>query len=165
MAILQETTGNPGVSSPFINNGNIDNFPTIASLTGLLSQSVKNSEARANGNSNFSDMGYGWYGMAEKEEPKAKESSLFQSLFAGDKKSKPPSSKNKRPINTDESTEFRITWEEAQDLLRSPPNVSPNIVTIEGFVFEEYEVHILFSQDMKDICFCNSYLVHPRSTQ
>ena len=149
LVITQETAGTPGIPS-FINNGSIDGFPTISSLTGLLSQSVKNSEARANGHLNVSDTGYGWYTKAEKGGLKAKEGPLFQSMLAGDKKSRPPSSKNKRP-STDEAVEFRITWEEAQDLLRSPPNVSPNIVTIEGFVFEEYEVHFNFSHYMKGL--------------
>ena len=36
--------------------------------------------------------------------------------------------------------ELKLTWEEAQDLLRPPPSVKPNIVTIEDQVFEEYDV-------------------------
>ncbi|PKI26350.1 hypothetical protein CRG98_048961, partial [Punica granatum] len=35
--------------------------------------------------------------------------------------------------------ELRLTWEEAQDLLRPPPSVGPSIVTIEGHDFEEYD--------------------------
>ena len=36
--------------------------------------------------------------------------------------------------------ELKITWEEAQGLLRAPPNQVPNVLVIEGFEFEEYEV-------------------------
>jgi hypothetical protein len=38
--------------------------------------------------------------------------------------------------------ELRLTWEEAQDLLRPPPSVNPSIVTIEDQVFEEYDVSV-----------------------
>lgn len=48
--------------------------------------------------------------------------------------------KNKRlRIENDESMELKITWEEAQELLRPPPK-APSIVIIDGHEFEEYEV-------------------------
>lgn len=123
----------------------MDNFSTIASLTGLLSQSTKGAEAQANGMSvqlNMSETGYGWY-KPEKGGSKSKEGSFFHSMYVGDKKKpRPTNSKSKRPLtDMDEAAEFRISWEEAQDLLRCPPNVDPSIITIEGFDFEEYEVH------------------------
>nr|CAB3454655.1 unnamed protein product [Digitaria exilis] len=47
--------------------------------------------------------------------------------------------KNKRlRIENDESMELKITWEEAQELLRPPPK-APSIVIIDGHEFEEYE--------------------------
>lgn len=39
-----------------------------------------------------------------------------------------------------DALELKITWEEAQDLLRPPPSAKPTIVVIEEFEFEEYEV-------------------------
>jgi hypothetical protein len=52
-------------------------------------------------------------------------------------------SKSKRLLmNSEEALELRLTWEEAQDLLRPPPSVNPSIVTIEDHEFEEYDVSI-----------------------
>lgn len=52
-----------------------------------------------------------------------------------------PGSKNKRlRIDNEDSIELKITWEEAQELLRPPPNDSPSIILIEGHEIEEYEV-------------------------
>ncbi|KAL0542844.1 hypothetical protein IC582_017925 [Cucumis melo] len=49
-------------------------------------------------------------------------------------------SKSKRlRIDNEDMIELKITWEEAQGLLRPPPNQVPNILVIEGFEFEEYE--------------------------
>jgi hypothetical protein len=45
-------------------------------------------------------------------------------------------------IGNDDSMELRLTWDEAQDLLRPPPSVKPSIVTIEDQVFEEYDVSV-----------------------
>ncbi|XP_042450942.1 B3 domain-containing protein Os07g0563300-like isoform X1 [Zingiber officinale] len=42
-------------------------------------------------------------------------------------------------IENEESMELKLTWEEAQKLLRPAPNSSPSIVVIEGHEFEEYE--------------------------
>lgn len=48
--------------------------------------------------------------------------------------------KNKRlRMDNDESMELKITWEEAQELLRPPPK-APSIVIVDGHEFEEYEV-------------------------
>ncbi|KAG2637697.1 hypothetical protein PVAP13_2NG534103 [Panicum virgatum] len=47
--------------------------------------------------------------------------------------------KNKRlRMENEESMELKITWEEAQELLRPPPK-APNIVIVDGHEFEEYE--------------------------
>lgn len=50
-------------------------------------------------------------------------------------------SKSKRLLmNSDEAMELRLTWEEAQELLRPSPSAQPSIVTIEDQEFEEYDV-------------------------
>ncbi|XP_062188787.1 B3 domain-containing protein Os07g0563300-like isoform X1 [Phragmites australis] len=41
-------------------------------------------------------------------------------------------------MDTEESMELKITWEEAQELLRPPPK-APSIVVVDGHEFEEYE--------------------------
>ncbi|XP_072987612.1 B3 domain-containing protein Os07g0563300-like isoform X1 [Typha latifolia] len=49
-------------------------------------------------------------------------------------------SKSKRlRIENEDSMELKLTWEEAQQLLRPPPNYVPSVVVIEGHEFEEYE--------------------------
>lgn len=44
-------------------------------------------------------------------------------------------------MHSDDAMELRITWEEAQELLRPPPAAKPTVVMIDDFEFEEYEVH------------------------
>lgn len=49
--------------------------------------------------------------------------------------------KNKRLLlHSEESMELRLTWEEAQDLLRPSPSAKPTIVVIEEKEIEEYDV-------------------------
>lgn len=43
-------------------------------------------------------------------------------------------------MHSEDALELRLTWEEAQDLLRPPPTAEPSIVTIEDHEFEEYDV-------------------------
>ena len=45
-------------------------------------------------------------------------------------------------MHSEDVLELRLTWEEAQDLLRPPPSANPSIVTIEDHEFEEYDVCI-----------------------
>ncbi|KDP45706.1 hypothetical protein JCGZ_17313 [Jatropha curcas] len=55
--------------------------------------------------------------------------------------------KNKRLLmNSEDALELRLTWEEAQDLLRPPPSVKPSIVTIEDHEFEEYDEPPVFGK-------------------
>ncbi|KAJ7968470.1 B3 domain-containing protein [Quillaja saponaria] len=42
-------------------------------------------------------------------------------------------------IENEDLIKLKLTWEEAQGLLRPPPNHIPSIVVIDGFEFEEYE--------------------------
>lgn len=57
------------------------------------------------------------------------------------KKTRNIGSKNKRLLmRSDEAMELRVTWEEAQELLRPPPTNSPTIIKIEDYEFEEYDV-------------------------
>ncbi|XP_062014868.1 B3 domain-containing transcription repressor VAL2-like [Rosa rugosa] len=49
-------------------------------------------------------------------------------------------------MHSEDVLELRLTWEEAQDLLRPPPSVKPSIVTIEDFEFEEYDEPPVFGK-------------------
>ncbi|KAL1565761.1 B3 domain-containing transcription repressor VAL1-like isoform X2 [Salvia divinorum] len=55
--------------------------------------------------------------------------------------------KNKRlHMNNDEASELRVTWEEAQELLRPAPSSEPTVVTIDGYEFEEFEEPPVFGK-------------------
>lgn len=57
------------------------------------------------------------------------------------KRSRNIGGKSKRLLmDTEEALELKLTWEESQELLRPPPSVKPNIVTIEDHEVEEYDV-------------------------
>ncbi|XP_047944318.1 B3 domain-containing transcription repressor VAL1-like isoform X2 [Salvia hispanica] len=55
--------------------------------------------------------------------------------------------KNKRLLmHTDDATELRITWEEAQELLRPFPTAEPTVVVVEDHEFEEFEEPPIFGK-------------------
>ncbi|KAK4483055.1 hypothetical protein RD792_010231 [Penstemon davidsonii] len=55
--------------------------------------------------------------------------------------------KNKRLLMyNDDAMELRITWEEAQELLRPSPAVEPTVVMIENHEFEEFEEPPIFGK-------------------
>lgn len=63
------------------------------------------------------------------------------SLQQQHEKKKSKNMKNKRLLmNSDDALELRVTWEEAQELLRPPPNAEPTVVMIEDIEFEEFDV-------------------------
>ena len=71
----------------------------------------------------------------------AKEALGAKSLIPRKRKSSTLGSKSKRlRIENEDMMELKLTWEEAQGLLRPPTNHVPTVVVIEGFEFEEYEV-------------------------
>lgn len=43
-------------------------------------------------------------------------------------------------MDAEDALELKLTWEEAQELLRPAPMAKPNVVTIEEYEFEEYDV-------------------------
>ena len=83
---------------------------------------------------------------------KMNEDSLHQSQLIPEKKrTRNIGSKNKRLLmHSEDALELKITWQETQDMLRPPPSVEPNIVTIEGYEIEEYNVSNIQSED---VCF------------
>jgi hypothetical protein len=72
-------------------------------------------------------------------------------LQPSQKRSRNIGSKSRRLcIDSEDVLELKLTWEEAQDLLRPPPSVKPNVVRIEDYEFEEYDVSgVLFLFDQK----------------
>lgn len=82
-----------------------------------------------------------WH-KSEKHEGRTREGLLLPSLLIPEKKrARNIGSKSKRlHIDSQDALELKLTWEEAQDLLRPPPAIKPSIVVIEDLEFEEYEV-------------------------
>ncbi|THG19995.1 hypothetical protein TEA_001823 [Camellia sinensis var. sinensis] len=71
---------------------------------------------------------------------KAKEVLGAKSSFRNKRKNSILGSKSKRlRIEKEDLIELKLTWEQAQGLLRPPLNSVPSVVVIEGFEVEEYE--------------------------
>lgn len=51
-------------------------------------------------------------------------------------------------MHTDDAMELRITWEEAQDLLRPSPTAELTVVMVEDHEFEEFEVSFTHYSDI-----------------
>lgn len=77
----------------------------------------------------------------EKQEGRTKEGLLLSAMLVPERKrARNIGSKSKRlHIDSQDALELKLTWEEAQDLLRPPPAVKPSTVVIEDHEFEEYE--------------------------
>ncbi|XAR59114.1 hypothetical protein NMG60_11014769 [Bertholletia excelsa] len=70
----------------------------------------------------------------------AKEGVGAKSSYSSMRKNGSTVLKSKRlRIENGDLIEVKLTWEQAQMLLRPPPNHVPSVVLIEGFEFEEYE--------------------------
>lgn len=82
------------------------------------------------------------WGRVENHGDRANEDPVQQAAVNVEKKrTRNIGSKSKRLLmHNEDALELRLTWEEAQDLLRPPPSVKPSIVTIEDHEFEEYDV-------------------------
>ncbi|KAL9462612.1 hypothetical protein AB3S75_000585 [Citrus x aurantiifolia] len=89
----------------------------------------------------------GWH-KSENHGQKTNEDSPQKSLLGMEKKrTRNIGSKSKRLLmHSEEAMELRLTWEEAQDLLRPSPSARPNIVTIEDHEFEEYDEPPVFGK-------------------
>jgi hypothetical protein len=60
------------------------------------------------------------------------------------KRSRNIGSKSRRFLmDAEDAMELKLTWEEAQELLRPAPTAKPTFVTIEDYEFEEYDVSLL----------------------
>ncbi|XP_022761400.1 B3 domain-containing transcription repressor VAL2-like isoform X2 [Durio zibethinus] len=88
-----------------------------------------------------------WH-KSDKHEDRTREGLLLQSMIAPERKrTRNIGSKSKRLlIDSQDALELKLTWEEAQDLLRPPPSIKPSVVTIEDHDFEEYEEPPVFGK-------------------
>ncbi|CAN0846891.1 B3 domain-containing transcription repressor VAL2 [Linum grandiflorum] len=88
------------------------------------------------------------WNKSEKLEDRTQEGLMLPSVLIPErKKAKNIGSKNKRLLmDGQDALELKLTWEEAQDLLRPPPTAKPSIVTIEDHDFEEYEEPPVFGK-------------------
>jgi hypothetical protein len=60
------------------------------------------------------------------------------------KRSRNIGSKSRRLlIDAEDALELKLSWEEAQELLRPAPSSKPTVVMIEDYEFEEYDVSLL----------------------
>ncbi|KAJ7562575.1 hypothetical protein O6H91_03G075000 [Diphasiastrum complanatum] len=105
-----------------------------------ITPSAQAKEAHAYNASGQPSTAYNWE-KTDIRPAKAKEGSTFEALLLADKKKgRPLGAKSKRlRLDNADALELKITWEEAQELLRPPPGVVPSIVTVDGQEFEEYE--------------------------
>ncbi|KAL4296132.1 hypothetical protein GQ457_12G030480 [Hibiscus cannabinus] len=86
-------------------------------------------------------------GRDENHGERANGNSVQQLAANGEKRTRNIGSKSKRLLmHSVDALELRLTWDEAQDLLRPPPSVRPSIVTIEDHEFEEYDEPPVFGK-------------------
>ncbi|CAN6724321.1 unnamed protein product [Malus baccata var. baccata] len=87
------------------------------------------------------------WNKTEKQEGRTREGLLLPSLVPERKRTRNIGSKSKRLlIDNQDALELKLTWEEAQDLLRPPPASKPSTVVIEDLEFEEYEEPPVFGK-------------------
>ncbi|XP_058110636.1 B3 domain-containing protein Os07g0679700 isoform X2 [Magnolia sinica] len=126
-------------------SGVIENLPILSNYSGLL-QSLKGSAdphlSAFSEHLNSSEADIGWL-KAEKHGGRVSDGFLVPER----KRTRNIGSKSKRlHMDAEDALELKLTWEEAQDLLRPPPSVKPSIVVIEDHEFEEYEEPPVFGK-------------------
>lgn len=123
-------TGN-GFSTPPEGNKNAADFTTNGSLRLQKGSTELRNPANTADQAIFSK--FDKTGFIQKDGSKS-------SLGPSKRKGSTLGSKSKRlRIENEEAIELKLTWEEAQELLRPPPNDIPSVVVIEGHEIEEYE--------------------------
>ncbi|OMO94399.1 hypothetical protein COLO4_16356 [Corchorus olitorius] len=153
-AAVQETLPsaipNGTLSSESFFSGVFENLPIISGYSGLL-QSLKGSnDPHLNALSKHLSSANGdisWQ-KSDKHEDRTREGLLLPSMLAPERKrTRNIGSKSKRLlIDSQDALELKLTWEEAQDLLRPPPSTKPSVVTIEDHDFEEYDEPPVFGK-------------------
>ncbi|KAK8556552.1 hypothetical protein V6N13_064575 [Hibiscus sabdariffa] len=153
-ASVQETLPsvipNGTLSSESFFSGVFENLPIISGYSGLL-QSLKGSnDPHLNALSKHlsSTGGDISWNKSGKHEDMTREGLLLPSLLTPERKrTRNIGPKSKRLlIDSQDALELKLTWEEAQDLLRPPPSTKPSVVTIEDHDFEEYDEPPVFGK-------------------
>lgn len=125
-------------------SGAIESLPAGSSYSDLLQSMEGNRESNSNGQSEYLHLGSLVAALPKTENiGEATNNNMMQQLISVSEKKRTRNigPKSKRLlIHCEDALELRLTWEEAQDLLRPPPSVPPSIVTIEDHEFEEYNV-------------------------
>ncbi|XP_054783368.1 B3 domain-containing transcription repressor VAL2 isoform X2 [Prosopis cineraria] len=147
--------------------GVYENLPVLSGYSGLLQSLKGSSETHLNAlskkwNSACGDMN--WHNIEMPGGRKREGMLLPPALAPEKKKTRNIGPKSKRLlIDSQDALELKLTWEEAQDLLRPPPSVKPSIVMIEDHVFEEYEEPPIFGK--RSIFVARSTGIHEQWTQ
>nr|KYP48378.1 B3 domain-containing transcription repressor VAL2 [Cajanus cajan] len=147
---LPSNMPNGSHSSETSYSGVYENLPILSGYSGLLQSQKGCSESHLNAlskkwNSAGGDMN--WHSIDMPESRKREGLPLPPVLVPEKKRTRNIGSKSKRlVIDSQDALELKLTWEEAQDLLRPPPTVKPSIVMIEDHVFEEYEEPPVFGK-------------------
>ncbi|XWS74447.1 hypothetical protein CRYUN_Cryun02cG0216900 [Craigia yunnanensis] len=123
-------------------SGGIENLSTVSAYSGLFQTPKGGKDPLINALSEhlgLPDRSISW-GRGENHGDSANEDPVQQPAVNAEKKrTRNIGSKSKRLLmHSEDALELRLTWEEAQDLLRPPRSVGPSIVTIEDHEFEEY---------------------------
>ncbi|ESW06712.1 hypothetical protein PHAVU_010G070200 [Phaseolus vulgaris] len=147
---LPSNMPNGSHSSETSYSGVYENLPVLSGYSGLLQSQKGCSETHLNvlskkWNSAGGDMN--WHNIDMPESRKREGLPLPPLLVPEKKRTRNIGSKSKRMlIDSQDAMELKLTWEEAQDLLRPPPTVKPSIVMIEDQVFEAYEEPPVFGK-------------------
>eukprot|EP00268_Persea_americana_P065453 TRINITY_DN8740_c0_g2_i3.p1 TRINITY_DN8740_c0_g2~~TRINITY_DN8740_c0_g2_i3.p1 ORF type:complete len:898 (+),score=200.14 TRINITY_DN8740_c0_g2_i3:465-3158(+) len=140
---------NGALSKETFYSGVTEKLPIINGYSGLLQLLKGSADPHLSAFSehlNSSDGDISWI-KTGKNGGRPNEDFLLQSTLPERKKSRNISSKSKRlHIDAEDALELKLTWEEAQDLLRPPPSVKPSIVIVDDHEFEEYEEPPVFGK-------------------
>lgn len=124
--------------------GSSENLPIISGYSSLLQSLKGNVDPHINAlskhfTSTSSDAN--WQN-SEKNEGRTREPFLPPLMLEPDRKRARNIGMNSKRllIDTQEALELKVTWEEAQDLLRPPLSAKPSVVVIDDHTFEEYDV-------------------------
>ncbi|KAK1320037.1 hypothetical protein QJS10_CPA03g00934 [Acorus calamus] len=120
----------------------VENLPIVSGYSSILHSLNEGADPHLNAMSEHlkSDREIGW-GKPEKHGCGTNETLL------GPEKKRSRNIKNKRlHIDSEDALELKLTWEEAQDLLRPSPSAKRSTVTIEDHEFEEYEEPPVFGK-------------------
>ncbi|XP_031380898.1 B3 domain-containing transcription repressor VAL2 [Punica granatum] len=130
-------------------SGSFENLPVISGYSSFLQSLKGNADPHINALSKHftSTSGDINWQNSEKNEGR-REPFLPPSMLAPDRKRTRNIGMNSKRllIDSQEALELKLTWEEAQDLLRPPLGVQPSVVVVEDHAFEEYDEPPVFGK-------------------